>query len=249
MLTTPSRVDEITARVRALIESGRFKGGQLPSEPALARLLGASRSTVRQALARLEQEGLIHRRQGSGTFVNDHVLNIRTRLEEVWDFEEMIRLSGYRPGVQPLEVRLEKAPPRYTGPLELAAGAEVLVTENVFLADEVPVIYCVDVIPAHLVRSAYHREELEGPVYTFLRVRCGQQVDYNVTEVLPVTADRRLSRLLACRRGAPLHYFEEIGFNRDGEPIIYSEEYYRPEFFSFKVLRKMTTSESGRSAR
>jgi len=33
---------------------------------------------------------------------------------------------------------------------------------------------------------------------------------------------------------------EEVGFNAQGEPILHSQEYYRPEYFSFRVLRKMT---------
>ena len=110
-----------------------------------------------------------------------------------------------------------------------------------FQADDVPVIYCIDTIPAALVRQAYLEEELHGPVYTFLERRCNQRVDYNITSITPVVADRRLSQHLECAQGTPLHYFEETGYNAEGQPIIYSEEFYRPEYFSFKVVRKMTT--------
>lgn len=53
---------------QALAE-GRFSQGQpMPSEPRLMRDYGVSRSTVRRALERLEAEGRIERRRGSGTF-------------------------------------------------------------------------------------------------------------------------------------------------------------------------------------
>jgi len=56
--------------VRHTILSGAWAPGQrLPSEPELAEQLAVSRSTVRQALQVAEQEGLIHRVQGRGTFV------------------------------------------------------------------------------------------------------------------------------------------------------------------------------------
>lgn len=56
---------------QALAE-GRFgAGAPLPSEPRLMRDYGISRSTVRRALARLEAEGRIERKRGSGTFARD----------------------------------------------------------------------------------------------------------------------------------------------------------------------------------
>lgn len=236
-----SRVDQIAMLIREQIKAGSFNGGRLPSEPKLAIQLGTSRTTVRQALAALELDGIILRKQGAGTFVNQRVLNIGSRLEEVWDFVEMIRLSGSEPGIRHLSLTLDLASTRIAEKLSLSSNDEVLTTANVFLADDVPLIYCVDVIPAGLVRCAYRDEELHGPVYTFLEKRCEQLVDYNITEVCPVIADEQISEKLQCQEGTPLHYFEEIAFNSAERPIMYSEEYYRPEYFSFNVVRKMTT--------
>ena len=54
--------------------AGRFKpGATLPTENSLAEEYRISRPTVRRALAEMEQEGLIRREQGRGTFVNEHV--------------------------------------------------------------------------------------------------------------------------------------------------------------------------------
>jgi GntR family transcriptional regulator len=236
-----SRVDEVSERMRSLIDQASFADGRLPSEPELTRLLGASRATVRQALSQLESEHIITRKHGVGTFVNQRVFNIGTRLDQVWDFREMIQLAGYTPGVQHEDMTLEPAPEHLLAPLSLQPGEEVLTTANTFLADGVPVIYCVDVIPARLVRQAYKDEELHGPVYDFLERRCRQQVDYNITQVLAVVADEALAQRLQCEAGAPLHYFEEVGYNADDEPLIYSEEYYTPSYFEFKIVRKMTT--------
>jgi GntR family transcriptional regulator len=55
--------------VRELANGGFKKKEALPSEPTLVKRFGVSRTTVRRALARLELEGKIVRRRGSGTFV------------------------------------------------------------------------------------------------------------------------------------------------------------------------------------
>jgi GntR family transcriptional regulator len=44
-------------------------GSQLPTEPELSDHFGVSRSVIRQAFRRLEQEGLVARRRGVGSFV------------------------------------------------------------------------------------------------------------------------------------------------------------------------------------
>jgi GntR family transcriptional regulator len=241
MAFSDSLTARTTDRLRAMIRAGDFAEGRLAPEPAVAKRLGVSRATVRQALAQLAHEGVIVRKHGSGTFVNRNVLHITTRLEEVWDFAEMIRLSGHTPGVRPLGTELRPAPPECQAPLGLAAGAEVLAVTNLFLADERPVIYCRDIIPGHMVRQAYQWDELHGPVFEFLARRCGQTVSYAITEVLAVTAGPALARVLACKRATPLHRFDEVAYNAQHEPILYSQEFYVPDAFRFQVVRKLTT--------
>lgn len=241
MSHSTSRVDKVVIKLRELINAKAFEDGRLPPEPNLADQLGASRTTIRQALTQLEIDGLILRKHGVGTFVNERVLNIGTRLEEVWDFVEMIKLSGHTPAVRNDYVRLELASPNRSEKLALIPGEETLTAANTFMADGLPVIYCIDIIPAKLVCHAYREEELHGPVYSFLEKRCQEQVEYNITEVTPIIADEQLQRILQCDQATPLHYFEEIAFNNDDMPIMYSQEYYRPEYFSFRVVRKMAT--------
>lgn len=61
----------IAARLQQAILDGQYvHGARLPPERELAQHFGASRSTVREALRRLEEMRLLSRRIGSGTFVN-----------------------------------------------------------------------------------------------------------------------------------------------------------------------------------
>src|SRR5579864_8891307 len=61
---------QLAELIEQAIVSGRWDpGSRLPSEPELCEQFGLSRTTVRQALSRLEQRGLIERLKGQGTFV------------------------------------------------------------------------------------------------------------------------------------------------------------------------------------
>ncbi|MEN8197622.1 MAG: FadR/GntR family transcriptional regulator, partial [Pseudomonadota bacterium] len=61
----------IATRLREAILGGRYANGErLPAERELTEHFGVARGTVREALRRLEEMGLVTRRMGSGTFVN-----------------------------------------------------------------------------------------------------------------------------------------------------------------------------------
>lgn len=61
----------VSDMIRRDIENGIYQAGdKIPSEHQLASRTGCSRTTVRRAVVALEREGLVQRRQGSGTYIN-----------------------------------------------------------------------------------------------------------------------------------------------------------------------------------
>src|SRR5205085_9684025 len=88
----------IAERLRELLLSGEYMAGaRLPSEPALARSLGVSRSSLRAAIAVLEADGLLHRLHGSGTYVTNRP-QLRNDLSKNFGVAEMIAATGPEPG-------------------------------------------------------------------------------------------------------------------------------------------------------
>jgi DNA-binding FadR family transcriptional regulator len=66
----PPLVEEITAKLRALIHSGEWKLQQrIPAEPELMAALGVSRGTLREAVKALAHSGMLDVRRGDGTYV------------------------------------------------------------------------------------------------------------------------------------------------------------------------------------
>ena len=71
--------DQVEAALSILIQQQR-PGDQLPPEPELARQLGVSRPTLREALRTFADRGLLVRRQGVGTFVASRLPVLETGL-------------------------------------------------------------------------------------------------------------------------------------------------------------------------
>ncbi len=96
--------EQVISLLRSRIRNREFGDGRLPSESELATEMGVSRATIRTALAKLGTEGLVSRKQGDGTYVNQRILDVQTHLGEIWEFTRMIRARGYEPSIIPLEI-------------------------------------------------------------------------------------------------------------------------------------------------
>jgi DNA-binding FadR family transcriptional regulator len=105
LIPDPSRGSAwITAQLRqAILEGAYAHGEKLPAERQLAEAFGASRTTVRIALGQLEEERLLVRRVGSGTFINHRSHN---QTEDIAEITSPIELTEVRLGVEPHMVRL-----------------------------------------------------------------------------------------------------------------------------------------------
>ncbi len=63
---SPSLTEQVKTYLKQRINNAEFEAGRMPSEADLANELNVSRNTIRDALSRLEAEGVVVRRQGAG---------------------------------------------------------------------------------------------------------------------------------------------------------------------------------------
>lgn len=234
----PSLTEQVRQHIKQLIVDDGFEDGRIPPETELATELGVSRTTVRDALSRLEHEGAIVRRQGAGTFVNPHGLRIKTRLEEMWSYEEMLKDHGYTPSVKVISVDMEHPAADTAQALGLEEDQQVLAMEKVFYEDDDPVVLTYNFVPAALIDGDVNPSDAEVPIFEFLEQQTGNQLAYYVSEIVPVILTKEWAELLGSEPGTAAISFDETGFTTDGQPLVHARSMFRDDLLRFGVMRR-----------
>src|ERR1019366_8165720 len=118
-------------------------GNPLPSETELAATLDVSRATLREALRTLENQRLIIRRHGRGTFVSE--VSIMKDLQRNFGITAMIRAAGYRPGTVNQTLERTTATREVAEKLGVRRDSPVIVLRRVRLADKRPVVLSTEI--------------------------------------------------------------------------------------------------------
>jgi len=234
----PSLTDQVKAHVKERIVNDDFEDGRIPPETELAADLGVSRTTVRDALSRLEHEGTIYRRQGAGTFVNEPGLQIRSRLEEIWSYEQVLEEHGYVPSVRVLSSTEAPTDSFTAQALGLEDGERILVIEKVFREDEAPVMLTVNRIPTRIVSDAEYQNDEAMPIYEFLEDHCERTLGYYLSEIIPVSLDAATAEKLGVETGTLAISFDEIAFDQNNEPIVRATSFFRDDLLRFRLIRR-----------
>lgn len=233
-------VQEQSVQKQLLLEmrSGRFKDDdRLPRESLLADMLNISRTQLRDSLAELEREGFISRKQGLGTIINRHVLDVPVRMDLEIEFMDMIRRSGKNPAEKLESVGTVLSSPA-AAKLSIGKTDEMLLVSRIVTADGVPVIYCEDYIPKCLIQRDCDASELSKPIFAFLKDCCGKDAYLDVTEVKPCAASSAVAQRLNVKEGTPLLYMDEVDFDFEGLPVMYSKQYFVDGIIAHTVVRR-----------
>lgn len=182
------------------IQSGRLQADdRIPSEHELAKKYSVSRLTVQRAIRELVSEGLLRRKQGSGTFVTDQTH--RFSLIEVRDVVDEIRQLGGTPGTEILLQRKFVPHSDVADLLEIEEGQEVFHIALLQSMDGEPVAHeerfaIIDVYPDFLEQNFMKRS-----VFEYLAARSSLQEIEN--RVAAVHVDKRLAGLLEIEQTEP----------------------------------------------
>jgi GntR family transcriptional regulator len=214
-------------------------GEKLPAEPELARQLGVSRATLREAMRSFEGQGLIRRRQGVGTFVVGRTHVIETGLEVLESIETMAQKIGLDVSMGHLEIRETQADAVQAGQLGLAEGSALIQVSRVILAENRPVAYLVDVLPADVLAMQAIGEGFTGSVLDLLLQRGDLKLARSVAQISAVAASGEVARALEIQRGDVLLMFSAQLITQEERVIDFSLSYFLPGYFRFHVVRRV----------
>ena len=220
--SAPPLWEQIRSVLAEEIVGGTFPpGDQLPAEPELMERFEVSRSTVRRAMAELEDQGLVRVEQGRGTYVHDHVLHYR--ISKQTRFSENLMSQGRRPQSRVLADEIVEATETVARALGIATGSPVYRLARLRSADKVAILVGSAFLPAadfpglldgnlrHPSISAIY--EAHG-IASYVRLRT------LVSTRMPSDWE---ARLLRQPRSRPVLVTKKVDGTPEGKPIGYGE--------------------------
>lgn len=239
MSAKPNETKNICIQLLKEMKEGIYAGcSRLPRETELSEKLGISRTQLRDALSELESEGYITRRQGVGTLINRHVMQVKNRMDIETEFLEIIRQNDHEPKVVHVHLQEEVADAYIAGKLQVPEKTAVVRICRICTADGKPAIYCEDVLEKRFIKGNYTLKDLEPPIFNFLQKFCGVYAYMDLTELHAVSANETIAEMLQIPLGTPVLNMEEVDFDIDGNVVFYSAQYFVDELFKQTVLRK-----------
>jgi GntR family transcriptional regulator len=234
-MSLSQRLHESLAQLIAATEPG----GRLPSEPELSKQLKVSRATLREAMRTFETQGLIYRRQGSGTFVTHPSQIIERGREVLVCIETLAKRFGLTVAMGEMRIERRLASEEESKALGLAPGAGVVCLTRVILAHGHPAAYLIDVLPDDILVPDELKPGFTGSVLDLLLQRGSPPLASSRCEINAVTATREIAHAMRIQRGDVLMRFEAYLYAADGRVVDYSFSYFLPGYFRFHVVRRV----------
>ena len=227
------------AAIRTAIRQGTFTpGSQLPPEMELLQMLGVSRSTLREALRSLEEQGMIIRRRGLGTFVSER--SIVKDLSMNFGITEMIAQAGFTPGALQDHIHEERASKEVAEKLSLEEGEAVIVMDRIRTANAIPIVWTIDTMPLKVLGNQVpgSLDLREMSLYEYIHKNLNLHINHGIAQIKPVVAYREIAEKLQIHPRDPLLLITQTDFDENERPIIYSIEYHLPDKTTFVIYRK-----------
>ncbi len=227
--------DQLVDLLSDKIESEMQPGDMLPSERELAEKYGLSRTTVRLAMAELEELGLVARKHGKGTFVSS-VSRAATDLAGAYSFTDQMRSMGRMPKTSVLDFELREASKAVSAHMDIKLGQKVYRMRRLRKADGIPMMVERSYIPANLFVGLTRHDVETKPLYEII-----EQDYHNKIKSAEESFSARCARpgeaqLLGIEEGSPVLRLVRTTYNSKNLVVEYTRSVARADMFEYKIV-------------
>ena len=226
------------------IEDGQLPAG-LPilSERELCGAYNLSRTTIRQAINDLVNEGVLERRPGKGTFVATR--KISQGLVKITSFEKTIINQGLVPATKVVEAKEIDPDVEIAHALGASVNEKVVKLALLGLANNDPLVYYTSFFSCslgkYMIEKAMEKER-QGQsfsTYDMYKNDCGVDPVCSQQFFEASTPDQATQRILQIKRGAPVFLVTSFIKDAAGKTLEYRKAFYRGDRYKFQVVREM----------
>lgn len=201
------RYRELYEILRRHILDGIYREGDLlPSENELCRIYGMTRPTIRQSLAALMSEGLIHKHQGKGSIVN--TLPREIGILSVAGTTSAVGSRGLRTDILVKPVIIPW-PRDFMFPLsEIEKESGCIYMERLRLLEGTPVFYDINYIANINLPRFTSRQFKDKSLFKILRENYSVEIKGGEQRIRAIPASEKISRFLKIKKGEPVLHLE-----------------------------------------
>ena len=224
---------QVESLIRSFIDDEEYRDGKLlPKEADLARRLGVSRNTVRQAMTKLVHEGLVVRKRSVGSVVagrfdtKNGAGNFATFPEKLHERENELRNLDVDVSWIKCDMPTSKA-------LDIPLMTRILSLERLKGSDEGPVVLFVSYFHPRL--GLDEDCNFEKSLYDLLDKDYSIVPSKSLEDISALAADRKVAHALGINVGDPVLLRERRVLDPGGRPIERNLCYYRSDRYTFSV--------------
>ncbi len=223
---------QVEEMLRKLIEQPEYQNGKLlPNEVHIARKLGISRNTVRQAANKLVHEQLLVRKKGVGTKVVKN--NITTKLNKWTSFTHEMDEKGVVFKNYSIKVTAVVPDKEICSLFNINPKTKVIKLERLRGLNKGPVVYFISYFHPRI--GLTEKEDFSKPLYETLEKDHHVSVAVSKEGISAIIANKKLAEKLNIKIGDPILFRKRVVCDPGDRPIEYNIGYYRADSFTYTI--------------
>ncbi|MBT3318293.1 MAG: GntR family transcriptional regulator [Clostridia bacterium] len=226
--------EQLISFIKSDIDNGLLNVGDLlPSENEFCERYDISRPTVRQALSALEEQGLVVRMRGKGSFVTRP--KVKRSLKTLYSFSDEVAAMGLTPKSRVIAYEVISPGEEIRSRLGLADGEKVYSITRVRYAGDEPIALEMAFIPTRMSPFLTQEKVETGSLYKTLAAQEGIEIGYAKETYETAMLSESEAQILGCKQGTCAFFIQRTAYTLTDEVFEYTVMIVRSDRCKYEV--------------